>query len=196
MAKETITRLKDDLDGSEARTTIRFSWDGTAYEIDLNAQNSRAFEEAVGPYLAVSRRVSGTRSAKKPAAKQIPAAAKHDLAAVRVWAASNGTAVASRGRIAATVIEAYHEAQNAVNTVVPSQPAAKPTRRAPVKKAPTNTTATRTGPVNRAAVKKAPVKKATPRKAAARKNASKSTGRKTVARKTTAATPAAASASE
>lgn len=180
MAKETITRLKDDLDGSEAKTTIQFSWGGTAYEIDLSGKNSRAFEEAIAPYLAASRRVSGKRTSKRPAAKPTRATARHDLAAVRAWAASNGTPVASRGRIATAVIEAYHAAQNAVNTIVHSEPAAKPARKAPARKAP---------------VKRAPINKSTPRKAAARKNASQPAGRKTVVKKATVATPTATSAS-
>lgn len=171
MAKETVTRLKDDLDGSEAKTTIQFSWGGSAYELDLNAKNSRAFEEAIAPYLAVSRRVSGKRASKRPAAKRTPAT---DLAAVRAWAASNGMAVASRGRIATAVVEAYHAAQNAVSTVAHLEPATSPARKSPAKRS--------------------PVKKSAPRKAAARNSASKPAGRKIAARKTAAAKPATSSA--
>ena len=35
MAKETITRLIDDLDKSDADETVRFGLDGIEYEIDL-----------------------------------------------------------------------------------------------------------------------------------------------------------------
>lgn len=36
MATETITRLIDDLDGSEAQRTMTFAWDGRTYEVDLS----------------------------------------------------------------------------------------------------------------------------------------------------------------
>jgi len=60
MAKETITRLTDDLDGSGATTTVRFSWEGVGYEIDLSAGNAQSFQAAVEPYLMAGRRVSRT----------------------------------------------------------------------------------------------------------------------------------------
>ena len=40
MAKQTITQLIDDIDGSEAEETITFGIDGASYEIDLNAKNA------------------------------------------------------------------------------------------------------------------------------------------------------------
>ncbi|TLM70892.1 Lsr2 family protein [Pseudarthrobacter sp. NamB4] len=47
MAKRTIITLTDDLDGSDAEETISFSVDGTAYEIDLNADNARNLRAAL-----------------------------------------------------------------------------------------------------------------------------------------------------
>jgi hypothetical protein len=51
MAQRTVVRLTDDLDGSEAATTITFSFDGVQYEIDLNKPNAADLREAVDPYV-------------------------------------------------------------------------------------------------------------------------------------------------
>ena len=41
MAKETITRLVDDIDGGVAHETVRFGLDGVLYEIDLSSRNAK-----------------------------------------------------------------------------------------------------------------------------------------------------------
>jgi hypothetical protein len=160
MTKETIVRLVDDLDRSEAHRTVRFSWDGTAYEIDLSDANAAAFAAAVNPYVKAARRAGKTARVATPRS----ASAKLDLGAVRAWASQNGHRVADRGRIAKPIIEAFHAAQNAVGDVTgTSAPAlrATPTKRAarksPARKA---TASTRT----RSAAKKAPARKATARR--------------------------------
>ena len=112
MARETITRLTDDLDGSGATTTLRFSWDGVGYEIDLSAGNAQSFQAAVEPYLLAGRRVA--RTVKRPPRRRGASAAKVDLNVIRQWASEQGHAVAARGRIAATVVEAFHAAQHAL----------------------------------------------------------------------------------
>jgi hypothetical protein len=134
MAKETITRFTDDLDGSGASTTVRFSFDGVGYEIDLSAGNAQSFQAAVEPYLIAGRRV--TRTARRSPARPVSSAAKVDLNAIREWASANGHAVAARGRIAATIVESFHAAQHALTdpgaangesrpTGSPRKPAAK-----------------------------------------------------------------------
>lgn len=109
MAKQTVVTevLVDDIDGSPGDRTVRFGWDGTTYEIELSNKNVAAFEKALKPYLEAARRIRGGR-----ARRAVGHADKRDLAAVREWAAQNGFAVSSRGRIASSVIEAY-EAANA-----------------------------------------------------------------------------------
>jgi hypothetical protein len=49
MAQRTQVVLTDDIDGSEADTTIRFAVDGTASEIDLNAVHAEEFRKALRP---------------------------------------------------------------------------------------------------------------------------------------------------
>lgn len=133
MAKQTIVRLIDDLDQSEATRTIAFSWNGTAYEIDLSAKNARAFEAAIQPYLNVARRAPSGRGA----GGRRGGGAKLDLAAVRAWALENGHKVAERGRIPSPVLEAFHAAQHAVADLsgpASAPPAKRPTKR-PAKRA-------------------------------------------------------------
>ncbi len=45
MAQKVTVALEDDLNGGPADETVRFGFDGTEYEIDLSAQNVRAFRK-------------------------------------------------------------------------------------------------------------------------------------------------------
>ena len=57
MAKETITRLIDDLDRSEADETVKFGLDGVQYEIDLSTKNATKLREALKPYIKAGTRI-------------------------------------------------------------------------------------------------------------------------------------------
>ena len=107
MAKQIITTTEytDDIDGGRADGTVRFSYEGTDYEIDLSKANAKTFGKVIAPYITVSRSVKATRTRRssKPSTR-------HDLSAVRVWAAANGYPVSNRGRIAAPVIAAFEAA--------------------------------------------------------------------------------------
>jgi len=102
VAKTTIVKLTDDLDGSDAATTVTFGWSGQQYEIDLSKKNAAAFEKLVRPYIDAGRKATTARAGRKAAKKS-----SEDLTAIRAWARSNGHAVSDRGRVPATVIEAY-----------------------------------------------------------------------------------------
>jgi hypothetical protein len=109
MAKQTVVTelLVDDLDGSTADRTVNFTWDGTSYEIELSKRNAAAFERAIKPYVDAARRTrSGGRGRRASASRS----GKRDLSAIRDWAAKNGFEVSARGRIAASVIDAYEAA--------------------------------------------------------------------------------------
>jgi hypothetical protein len=111
MAKKvlTTTEFTDDLDGSKAAGTVAFSFEGTSYEIDLSKKNATAFAKALQPYIESSRRVrSGSRAATGRSGRRGTArAARSDLGAVREWAKANGHAVAERGRVPASILDAY-----------------------------------------------------------------------------------------
>src|SRR5689334_19118205 len=108
MAKKTVVTevLVDDLDGSPAERTVNFSWDGSAYEIELSRKNAVAFERTMKPYVDAARRVRSSRGRRGGAGRS----GKRDLTAIRQWAAANGYEVSARGRVARTVIDAYDAA--------------------------------------------------------------------------------------
>ena len=99
MARTTIVKLTDDLDGSDAATTVSFAYNGAQYEIDLNKANEAAFVKAISKYTAVARKVG--RKAKRSSSD------KNELQAIRAWAKESNLTVSDRGRIAQTVIDAY-----------------------------------------------------------------------------------------
>lgn len=112
MASRTVIQLIDDIDGSEIQEggqTVRFSFSGVDYSIDLNPQNVEKFENALKPYLEAATRVGGRRS-RSGGPTEAKSAGEVDTKAVRAWAASNGVELSSRGRISADVIEKYREA--------------------------------------------------------------------------------------
>lgn len=113
MAKTLITT--DDIDGSAEAETIRFSYNGTSYTIDLGKKNRTAFEKALKPYIEVAQKSSGRRPAPSSNTRRSRSGRRRsgssvDLSAVRAWARENGVEVSERGRIAQSVIDAYQEA--------------------------------------------------------------------------------------
>jgi hypothetical protein len=56
MAQKVTVALEDDLTGGPAVQTVRFAFDGTDYEIDLNAKNAAAFGKQLAPYIRQAAR--------------------------------------------------------------------------------------------------------------------------------------------
>ena len=56
MAQKVTIALEDDLTGGRAQETVAFAFDGTHYEIDLNAKNAAALRKVLAPYLEHARR--------------------------------------------------------------------------------------------------------------------------------------------
>jgi hypothetical protein len=111
MAQKVITLLTDDLDGTEASQTVLFALDGKSYEIDLNDDNNAKLREALAPYLGAGRKVGGGRL---PSVRRIGSTGPtRDLAAVRQWARDNGHDVNDRGRVPASILEAFDKAHAA-----------------------------------------------------------------------------------
>jgi nucleoid-associated protein Lsr2 len=106
MVQKVSVVLDDDLTGGPAEQTIRFAFDGTGYEIDLNAKNAAALREQLAPYIEHARR-AGRASSGRPGRTTANRQRSGDI---RVWAKEHGLAVSERGRIPATVIEQYHAA--------------------------------------------------------------------------------------
>jgi len=64
MAQRTQVVLTDDIDGSEADTTIRFRGERDCREIDLNAAPAAEFRKAVQPFIAAARAGPGARASR------------------------------------------------------------------------------------------------------------------------------------
>lgn len=105
MAQRVQVMLIDDVDKSEGAETVTFGLDGVTYEIDLSAKNAAALRDALAPWVAHGRRVSGRSAGAGRARKS--SSAGNDTAAVREWARANGHQVSERGRLSSTVLEAY-----------------------------------------------------------------------------------------
>ena len=112
MAKSTITKLTDDLDGSEAVEGLTFALRGVEYEIDLNEKNVAALDKVFEKYIKKATPIRATRAPRERGkAQSNGSASKGDVAAIRAWASEAGHAVSSRGRISGAVRDAYHAAQ-------------------------------------------------------------------------------------
>src|SRR5690349_14384123 len=108
MAQKVQVILVDDMDGGAADETVSFGLDGVSYEIDLSDKNAAAFREALAQYVGLARRVGG-RSARGTSTSR-RRGGDNRTAQIREWARANGHQVNERGRIPATVVEAYDKA--------------------------------------------------------------------------------------
>jgi hypothetical protein len=106
MAKTTIVKLVDDIDGSEAQNTVRFALDGVEWEIDLNSKHESELRTRLSVYLDAATRVRGV--ARTPRRGTSSTKGSRDRNAdIRGWALSEGIELANRGRIARAVVEAF-----------------------------------------------------------------------------------------
>ncbi len=117
MARKVQVILSDDLDDSvPADETVTFALDGTTYEIDLSEKNAAEMRDAFGKYVSAARKVSGRSSGRASGAGRSRATGgggrmdREQAGAIRDWARKNGHAVSDRGRIPASVVEAYEAA--------------------------------------------------------------------------------------
>jgi nucleoid-associated protein Lsr2 len=105
MAQRTVVELIDDIDGAAAEETVGFGLDGVQYEIDLSQKNAAGLRDALAKYVGASRlvtragRARGTRS-------RVPSNSR----TIREWAHANNVPVPDRGRIPATVVAQFDEA--------------------------------------------------------------------------------------
>lgn len=110
MATKTIVSVLDDIDGTEGAETVSFALDGKSYEIDLSDKNLSNLQDALEPYIKVARSTSSSRRSTEAPQQSQRGGGRKDLAAIREWANKNGHNVSDRGRVPASVIEAYDAA--------------------------------------------------------------------------------------
>lgn len=129
MARKTVTTeyWTDDIDGSDANETLRFSFEGENYVIDVNEEHAEAIRTSLAKWIKYAN-IDETAKVKiaepKPVATKSKAASsrprkaykpKHtreEIDAVRSWAAANGIQVQPKVKIANSVWDAYNEAQS------------------------------------------------------------------------------------
>jgi hypothetical protein len=115
MARRIVHQLVDDIDGTLLEPgegeTVLFSLDGNAYEIDLTTENAAELRGALERYTKAARSVSSGRgTANASSARPRRRSGQQDYSAVREWAKKNGYQVSERGRVPASVLEAYEAA--------------------------------------------------------------------------------------
>ncbi|UCM91422.1 histone-like nucleoid-structuring protein Lsr2 [Streptomyces marincola] len=109
MARKVVTIYTDDLTGEDTDevSTHTFSIDGVNYEIDLAPDSFDQFLSALGPFVNKARKTGRTqRSGSAPKRDRQTV----DTARIRQWAKENGFDVNERGRVPASVREAYEQA--------------------------------------------------------------------------------------
>ncbi|MEU0674335.1 Lsr2 family protein [Streptomyces sp. NPDC006172] len=109
MAQKVQVLLVDDLDGGEADETVTFALDGKTYEIDLTTANADKLRGLLDPYVKGGRRTGGRSSGGRGKARAASGGSQ-DTAQIRAWAKENGYDVNDRGRVPATIREAYEKA--------------------------------------------------------------------------------------
>lgn len=123
MAKQIITMLTDDLDGSAADEIVTFALDGTGYVIDLNEKNAKELRESLEKFIQAASKTGrvSVNNNSYPSARRVETGSSTALSRqinqeIREWADRNGYHIADRGRIPTTVVEAFH-AKRAAPTV-------------------------------------------------------------------------------
>jgi hypothetical protein len=108
MAKETITRLIDDIDQSDADETVKFGLDGVQYEIDLSAKNAAKLRQVLEPYVNAGTRLG--RGSATPTRRRggQTVADRAQNKAIREWARSKKKKISDRGRIPEEIVAEYH----------------------------------------------------------------------------------------
>ncbi|MFW5473311.1 histone-like nucleoid-structuring protein Lsr2 [Knoellia sp. CPCC 206450] len=110
MAQRVQVLLVDDIDNTDADETVTFALDGVSYEIDLNNANATKLRDALAPWVGHARRSGGRKATGRSSSGGGGGARRKDVSAVREWARKNGHDVSERGRIPASVQEAYDKA--------------------------------------------------------------------------------------
>lgn len=104
MAQKMQVLLTCDLEDGEkpATETVRFSVDGSSYEMDLCDKHAKQFRDAMGPYVGAARRVAGSRRRRSSGG-----ADRQRTQDIRAWARKKGIKVSERGRLSADIVAKY-----------------------------------------------------------------------------------------
>ena len=114
MARIEQITMVDDLDDAvtEDVITCQFGLGDRTYLIDLGPENREALENFLDRYIEAARPLGGrARSVRQRQAKPLPTKSDRERThEIRTWAAEQGLPVNTRGRIPASLVEAYEAA--------------------------------------------------------------------------------------
>jgi len=110
MVKSLVEVLVDDIDGTEAVESVLLGWNGQWRRIELSEKNLAALSKAVDRFWEAGRPVAERAGGGRRARARADADGR-DPKAIRAWAAANGIAVPSRGRIPAEIERQYNAAR-------------------------------------------------------------------------------------
>lgn len=106
MAVKIIEQRTSDLSGKPEAEEVTFSINGTQYTVDLVKSEQEALFKALQPYVDVARKGSA-RATGSTRTRRSSSSTGEDPKVVREWLTANGYTVNPRGRISATLQEAY-----------------------------------------------------------------------------------------
>ena len=109
MAQKTVVTVVCDLphdDEVEGKETVSFSFDGSAYEIDVCVAHAKELHDKFSAYADHARKVTGSGRRRK--ARTGPG--RERSSEIRAWARQRGHKVSERGRIPASIISEYEAA--------------------------------------------------------------------------------------
>jgi hypothetical protein len=108
MVQKTVVTVVCDLPHDtevEGTETVSFSFDGTAYEIDVCTSHAKELHDKFSGYADSARKVSGGAAARRRKPRTGPG--RERSSEMRAWARQRGHKVSERGRIPASIIQEY-----------------------------------------------------------------------------------------
>ncbi|MER7743333.1 Lsr2 family protein [Streptomyces sp. NPDC096538] len=109
MAQKIVTVYTDDLTGKESDEvqTHTFSLNGVNYEIDLVSENYDKLFDALAPFIHSGRKTGRGKASGRSRREAVNGPSAEEL---RAWARKNNYPVNDRGRMPASIREAYDKA--------------------------------------------------------------------------------------
>ena len=109
-SERVITEYIDDMDNKPVAEdeveTVKFSVGNKTYQLDLRATNRVKFDKALAPFIEAAAVISNAKRPRQRAGTG-SGRSKKELNEIREWATENGYEVSARGRVSATILEAY-----------------------------------------------------------------------------------------
>lgn len=113
MARNIITTITDDIDGTPDAFGVTFSLNGSNYEIDLAEKNADKLVKALAPFIDKARKVNNGKPAG-PRVKNVDTGTiiidgktiAYSKSGLKAWAADTDTKL-SRGRVPREIVESY-----------------------------------------------------------------------------------------